>query len=96
MRPESAGIVARFVVCVVDSWRWALSCGVAFSGEPCLLGQWWLDGLVSGETEEEHLRNLVLRRSDVDDDGASCHTASTKTIHVESSRASSSEVASNT
>ena len=31
------------------------------------------------ETLEEHWRNLILRRSDDDDDGASCHTASTRT-----------------
>ena len=37
MRPGSAGIVARFVVCAVNSWRWAFSCGVVFYGGPCLL-----------------------------------------------------------
>ena len=45
MRPGSAGIVARLVVCVVDSWRWALSCGVVFSGGPCLLDRGGLSSL---------------------------------------------------
>ena len=45
MRPVSAGIVARLVVCVVDSWRWGLSCGVVFSGGPCLLDRGGLSSL---------------------------------------------------
>ena len=45
VRPGSAGIVARFVVCVVDSWRWALSFGVVFSGGPCLLDSGGLSSL---------------------------------------------------
>ena len=45
LRPGSAGIVVRFVVCVVDSWRWALSCGVVFSGGPCLLDRGGLSSL---------------------------------------------------
>ena len=32
-------------------------------------GPWLLVELVCGETQEEHLWNIVLRRSDVDDDG---------------------------
>ena len=31
-----------------------------------------------GETQEEHLWNLILRRSDVDEDGASCDAASSQ------------------
>ena len=59
LRPGSAGIVARFVV---DSWL------AEFSAvkNVVVAGLWLLDELVSGETQEEHLRNLILRRSDVD------------------------------
>lgn len=67
VRPGSAGIVARFVVCVVHSWRWALSCGVVHSSGLCLLdrgefAKWsFLDRccLLCRETQEEHLRNLI-------------------------------------
>ena len=45
LRPGSAGIVARFFVCVVDSWWWALSFGVVFSGGPCLLDRGGLSSL---------------------------------------------------
>ena len=37
------------------------------------------------ETQEEHWRNLILRRSNDDYDGASCHTISTKTVQSSSS-----------
>ena len=40
------------------------------------------DELVCGETQEEHLRNLILRRSDVDHHGASCHSTSTRAIYT--------------
>ena len=33
------------LICVVDSWRWALSCGVVFSGGPCLLDRGGLSSL---------------------------------------------------
>ena len=50
-------------------------------------GPWLLDRccLLCGEAQEEHWWNLIVRRSDVDDDGASCYTASTRVIHAESS-----------
>ena len=51
-------------------------------------GPWLLDELVRGETQEEHFRNLILRRSDVDDDGACCYTASTRTFLSQSSSGS--------
>ena len=54
--------------------------GAELSAVTTFAGPWLLDELVCGETPEEHLRNLILRRSDVDDDGASCFTASTRTI----------------
>ena len=37
------------------------------------------------ETQEEHWRNLILRRSADDEDGASCHTTSTRTVQSSSS-----------
>ena len=88
VRPGSAGIVARLVVCVVESWRWALSCGVVFSGGLCLLDSGGLSKPACGETQEEHLGNLILRKGDVDDDGASCGAASTRTSHSLSSSGS--------
>ena len=45
-------------VCVVDSWRWALSCGVVFSGGPWLLDPLVRVELVFGETQEEHLSGI--------------------------------------
>ena len=65
----------------MESWRWALSCGVVFSGGLCLLDSGGLSKPACGETQEEHPRNLILRKGDVDDDGASCNVASTRTIH---------------
>ena len=41
-----------------------------------------------GETQEEHLRNLILRKSDVDDNGASCDAASARVVHFASSSGS--------
>ena len=41
-------------------------------GGPCLLDRCCL---WCGETQQEHLRNLILRRSDVDDHGASCDSS---------------------
>ena len=47
----------------------------------------WLHvDLACGEMQEEKLQYFVWRRSDVDDDGASCQ--STRTVHVESSSGS--------
>ena len=51
-------------------------------------GPWLLVELVCGETQEEHWWNLDLRRIDDDDNGASCHTASTRVIHAQSSSGS--------
>ena len=56
-------------------------------------GSWWLVALACGETQEEHLRNFILRRSDVDDDGASCYTASTRTVHLKAQVAAESGLA---
>ena len=57
-------------------------CGGQLAGELGAVnkfaGLWLLVDLVCGETQEEHLQNLILRRSDVDDDGASCHSTSTR------------------
>ena len=39
-------------------------------------GPWLLDEFVCGETQDEHLRNLILTSTDVDDDGPSCDAAS--------------------
>ena len=69
----------------MGSWRRALSCGVVFSGGPCLLDR---------VDPAELLRSLVdriseiLTSSDVDDVGASCYTASTRTVHSQSSSGS--------
>ena len=48
-------------------------------------GSWLFDELVCGERQEEHLRYLILMSIDVDDDGASCDAASTRTVHSQSS-----------
>ena len=45
-----------------------------------LLGPRLRAGLACGETQEEHLRNLILRRGDVDDHGASGHPTSARGI----------------
>ena len=55
MRPGETGIVARFVVCVVDSWRWALSCGVVHSGGLFAGSSWWLVEPACGETQDQQL-----------------------------------------
>ena len=83
VRPGSAGIVARFVVCVVDSWWLALWCRVLWW--TVFAGSWLFDELVCGERQEEQLRYLILMSTDVDDDGASCDAASTRTVHSQSS-----------
>ena len=41
-------------------------------------GLWLLVDLACGELQEETLQYLHLRRSDVDDDGTSCHSIATK------------------
>ena len=46
---EQSSIVARFVVCVVDSWPGELSCGVVFSGAPWLLDLCCVWNLCSGK-----------------------------------------------
>ena len=38
--------------------------------------------LLCRDTQEVHLRNLILKRSDVDDHGASCHSTSTKATYT--------------
>ena len=45
-------------------------------------------GLARGETQEEHVWNLILRRSDVDDHGASRHPISTRSIQSSSTSGS--------
>ena len=51
-------MVARFVVCVVDSWRWAPSCGVVLSGGPCLLDP-WLQARLHAVKREFHVPTWV-------------------------------------
>ena len=59
-------IVARFVLC---GGQLAGELGaVKTLGGLCLLDRFCL---LCGETQEEKLRNFILRRSDVDVDGAS-------------------------
>ena len=45
MPAERRGVVVRRVVCVVESWGWALCCGVVFSGGFCLLDSGGLSSL---------------------------------------------------
>ena len=77
---------------VVDSWPSALSCeDVWWTGKfagPLLFVVRVTDELVCSETQEEHLRNLILRRSDVDDHGASGHPTSTRGIQSPSTSGS--------
>ena len=77
------GMVARFFVCVVDSWPRALSCG----------NVWWtvvsglllLDDPMCGETQEEISQYFCLRRSDDGDDGTSCHLIAARVVHAQRS-----------
>ena len=69
-------IVARVVVRVVDNRP--VLCAVKTLGGPCLLDRCCM---VCRDTQEEHLWNLILRRSDVDD-GASCDAASARYVHA--------------
>ena len=63
--------------------RWALNvktlCGPCLVDRCCLLCR---------DAQEEHLWNLILGRSDVDDDGASCDSTSTITFFTPSSSGS--------
>ena len=76
---------------VVDSWPRALSCeGVCwtvFAG-PLLFVVRVTDDFACGETQEKHLRNLILSRSDVDDHGACGHPTSTRGIQSSSTSGS--------
>ena len=48
-------------------------------------GDCWKGCLLYGDTHEQHLCNLILRRSDGDYEGASFHTTSTRTTYSSSS-----------
>ena len=84
-------IVARFIVGGGGQLR-ALSCeDVWWTGKfagPLLFVVRVTDDLARSETQEEHLWNLILRRSDVDDHGASGHPTSTRGIQSSSTSGS--------
>ena len=65
---------------LVDKW---LSCEDVWW--TVVAGPLLLDEPVRGETREEHLRNFVPTRSDVDENGTNCHSIAARVIHAWSS-----------
>ena len=62
-------------------WWW--TAGRENSAVVTYAGPWLLVELVCGDTQEERLWNFILRRGDVDDDGTSCHSNTTRNLHAE-------------
>ena len=72
---EAGGERSAAVSCSLVDWE---VCWIVVACRACVLKP-------RGETQEEHLRNLILTITDVDDDGASCVPTSTRTVQSASS-----------